>query len=502
MNKTQFEPTIAQQNGIMYQIRQKYGVAADTDSYKLTHIPQYPKDATSMISYFESRGGIRDAVLWYGIRLVIKEYMLQRLTQTQANNMVAWAREHLGGNLGDELQTSLNAVVTELDGRLPIRIRAAKEGSLIPIKNILFTIETSIPDVRWFSIVSYFEAKLSRVWSPTTVATTSYYVRQAIMPYLEKTCDYPEAVIDTRFHDFGARGVPAGEAAAFSGSGHAVSFLGSDTILAGMAIEMCYGDRMPLISIPATEHSTTVTHGRDGEEQLVEQMFDAYAKPGAYFATVIDSYDAIRFIREIAPKFKQRLIESGATWIFRPDSEDPIQMPIKVVQELKKVFGCSVNNKGYKVLNNVAVIQGDGIVPIQINEILDGLVELGYSAENMAFGMGGGLLQKNDRDTHKFSLKACSIEINGAWRDVYKDPATYDKDWNKLPGQSFKTSKKGRYELVQNTETKEYESIPYIELSSYEHNGWISALELVYENGYMFNETTFAEIRQRAGTII
>ena len=103
-----------------------------------------------------------------------------------------------------------------------------------------------------------------------------------------------------------------------------------------------------------------------------------------------------------------------------------------------QVFVHTINSKGFKVLNKVRVIQGDGIVPKQIREILTQLKALGYSASNMAFGMGGGLLQKCDRDTLKFSMKCCAIKVDGEWRDVYKNPSVYDNNWNKLQQTSFK----------------------------------------------------------------
>ena len=493
------EPTQAEQNGILYQVRQKYGVVADTDSYKLSHIPQYVKGADQMVSYFEARGGVRDKVLNFGAQMIAKEYLLQRLTQTQVDNMIVWANKHMNGNMVDDLKIALEAVVNELGGRLPIRIRNAKEGLMIPIKNVILTIETTIPDPRWFSLVSYFETKLVRVWSPMTVGTTTYYVRQAIMAALEKSSDDPAAEINFKFHDFGSRGVGGMEVAAFAGAAHLVNSMGTDTIVAIQAIEFAYGEEMAGYSIPASEHSTTTTHGRDGELDLITQMFDAYAKPGAIFATVADSYDVINFIRNYTPLFKDRLIESGATWVIRPDSGDPITTPIQCVIELEKVFGTTVNTKGYKVLNNVRVIQGDGIVPEQVTEILDKLMDLGYSASNMAFGMGGGLLQKNNRDDHRFALKCCAVRVNGEWRDVYKDPSVYDEDFNKVEAQSFKASKRGRLELLYNSITDEYKTVRLEDIGPL--GDWELALETVFEDGYMVRDTTFEEIRKNAGMI-
>jgi len=494
------EPTEAEQNGIMYQIRQKYGIVGDTDGYKLGMIPQYVPGADMMVSYFEARGGIRDRVLNFGADLIAKEYFLQRLTRKQANNMIAWSKKYLNNNVTEDLKIALDAVVNELGGRIPIRIRNAPEGLMIPVKNVLLTIETTIPGEKWFSLVTYFETKLVRVWSPMTVGTTTYYIRQAILAGLNKSSDDPAAEIDYKFVDFGSRGVGGGEVAAFAGAAVLVNSRASDTIIAIHAVEIAYGDPMAANTIPATEHSTTGTHGRDGEINLVKQMFDAYAIPGGMFATVADTYDLMYFIRVIAPLFKERLIESGATWVFRPDSGDAIKTPIQCVVELEKVFGTTMNTKGYKVLNNVRVIQGDGIVPEQITEILDGLMALGYSASNMAFGMGGGLLQKNNRDTHKFALKCSAVRVNGVWQDVYKDPAVYDEDWNKLETTSFKASKRGRLELLYNSVTDEYKTIRLEEIPN-DMGDWEPLLETVLEDGYMIRNVSFDEVRRNSGML-
>ena len=487
------------QNGILYQIRQKYGVVADSDSYKLTHAPQYPHGADKMVSYFESRGGEYDRVMNVGLELLCQEYLLQRLTKTQAANMVKWAHKHMNGNITDHLEIALNAVVDELDGRIPLRIRNAKEGLLIPNKNVIFTIETTVADERYFSIISYFETKLVRNWGSATVGTVSYHVREVIYAALQESADAPDEEIAFKFHDFGSRGVGDMGVAAFHGIGHLVSFMGTDTQVAVMAAELAYDEPMAGFSIPASEHSSTTMHGQDGELNLITQMFDAYAKPGAIFATVADSYDIINFIRNYTPLFQERLIESGAIWVIRPDSCDPIKMPIQCVIELEKVFGTTVNTKGYKVLNNVRVIQGDGIEPPQVKEILDALMALGYSASNMAFGMGGGLLQKVNRDTCKFALKCCAARINGEWVDVYKDPAVYDEDWNKLDVESFKKSKRGRLELMYNATTGEYGTKTADNADEFGPE-WNEALETIYEDGEMKRRTPFSEIRANAGT--
>lgn len=493
----------AVQNGIIYQIRQKYGIVADSDFYKASHHPQYIPGATRMISYIESRGGEYDKVCNFGLQLIIKEYFLQPLNLIQVNNMIEWAKEHMIGVVPEEFENALLTVVNEYDGKLPIRIRNAQEGLMIPVKNVLCTVESTVDDPRVFSLVSYFETKILRVWNTMTTATKSMGMRAQIKEKLELTSDIPEILLPIMLHDFGARGCTSMEQAAFGGAAHLVAFRGSDTNVGIMAAEIGYHDKISAMSIAASEHSSTTSNGRNGEINLVKAMFKNYAKPGAIFATVIDSYDALRFIREIAPQFKQALADSGAMkWVFRPDSGNPVTMPVKCVEELDKVFGHTVNGKGFKVLNGVGVIQGDGIAKEEVNQIMDLLISKGWCVSNVAFGMGGGLLQKHDRDTLKFSMKCCAIKVNGEWLEVYKNPAVYDEDFNLIETEfSFKKSKRGQVELMHNIRTGEYATKSNDSVIDFSNPVWQPALETVYENGVLVRDMTFEQVRRNAGTL-
>lgn len=488
-------------NGIIAQIREAYGLTGDADSYKMTQSSQYPDGAVGMMSYIESRGGKYDKLVMIGTQLLIKEYFLQPITHDQVDNLVKYTQEHFFGNNDPKLEIAFRKVVTHYNGKPPIRIRSAKEGMVIPTKNVLLTIETTVEDEDVFPIVSYFETKLMRIWSPITVATESYHIREIIYDGLCYTADSPDEEIKWKLHDFGSRGISSMEGAAFAGLGHLVSFLGSDTSVAVMAANIAYNESMAGFSIPATEHSTTTSHGRYGEVDLVKKMFATYAKPGAIFATVIDSYNWVSFIRDIASQFKDRLIESGATWVFRPDSGDPVETPLQVIRELDKIFGHTVNSKGYKVLNNVRVIQGDGIDTNDVRTIVERLVngKEKWSVSNIAFGMGGGLLQRNNRDTLKFAMKCCAILRNGEWQDVYKSPAVFDPvTWEEVKTESFKKSKAGRITLMYNTQTGAYKTC--LESEAVCEYGWTNALDTVYENGDLLIETSFSEVRSNAGT--
>lgn len=492
---------------IISAIREMYGVGGDADTYKMSQPPQYPANTTRMVSYIESRGGKHDRVLFFGLQLLIKEYFLQKITHEQVDNLVRFTKLHFMENIAPEHEAAFRRVVDHYNGRLPIRIRAVREGTVLPVKNVLVVVESTVDDSVVAPLVSYFETKLMRVWSPTTVATESYHIRQAIYEALKITSDNPDAEILWKLHDFGSRGTTSMESSAFSAAGHLVAFRGSDTSVAVMAANLAYSCEMAGFSIPASEHSTTTAHGRYGEAELVKRMFDSYAKPGALFATVIDSYNWKEFITKVAPQFRKRLHDSGATWVFRPDSGDPVLTPIQVIRELGKVFGYTVNSKGYRVLNNVRVIQGDGIDSEDVSAILDRLVNdpEKWSVSNIAFGMGGGLLQRNNRDTQKFAMKLCAINRDGEWFDVFKSPAVFNTEtWEVEPSSvvSFKQSKAGRQELMYNTQTGAYKTVRYEDfIQEVGKYGWESALHTVYENGELMLEWTMDQVREQAGTM-
>jgi nicotinamide phosphoribosyltransferase len=179
----------------------------------------------------------------------------------------------------------------------------------------------------------------------------------------------------------------------------------------------------------------------------------------------------------------------------RPDSGDPVQVVHQCLVLLDEAFGHTMTRKGYKLLNHVRVIQGDGINPTSIHAILDRATSAGYAADNLTFGMGGGLLQQLHRDTQKFALKCSAARIDGRWIDVYKDPVT-DKG---------KQSKRGRMTLLEHREHGTFLTVPVPpEAASLadvvKPPGYQDAMVTVWENGKLVRDWTFAEIRSRADT--
>lgn len=302
------------------------------------------------------------------------------------------------------------------------------------------------------------------------------------MRHLRQTCDDPEGQIDYRLHDFGARGVSSLQSAELGGVAHLVSFRGTDTVPALMAAREFYDEPMAGHSIPAAEHSTITSWGREHEVDAYRNMLRQFARPGSVVAVVSDSYDLWNAIDSMwGAELRQHVIDSGATVVIRPDSGDVRTVPVEVVRRLAEKFGTTTNNKGYRVLSHVRVIQGDGVDDEHVvASILNNLTEAGFSTECLAFGMGGGLLQKLDRDTHKFAMKASAVCVGGVWRDVSKDPVTD-------PG---KRSKTGRLALVRDGGL--YQTLPA------HGNMWRDEMREVYRDGVLKNQTSLGAIRARS----
>jgi nicotinamide phosphoribosyltransferase len=452
-----------------------HNLILNTDSYKASHWQQYRPGTTGMFSYIESRGGKYDATVFFGLQMILKEYLSQPVTHAMIDEAKAFFAAH-----GEPFnETGWRKVVEAYGGYPPVTIRAVPEGSRIPNHNVLATIESTDPDCFW--LVSYLETLLLRLWYPTTVATLSWHARQTIQRFLDDTSDDAAGQIAFKLHDFGARGVSSAESAALGGAAHLVNFKGSDTVFGVLAANRYYHEPMAAWSIPAAEHSTITSWGRAGEIDAYRNMLSLFAKPGALVAVVSDSYNLFAAINAWGTTLKQAVIDSGATVVIRPDSGDPVQVVCQAAHMLDSFFGSTRNGKGYKVLNHVRIIQGDGINPDSLAGILAALQGYGFAADNVAFGMGGGLLQQVNRDTQKFAMKCSAVRIDGQWIDAYKDPATD-------PG---KASKRGRLSLFCESGTFKTERLPRDAVQD-------EVLVDVWRDGELLRDWTLAQVRARA----
>ena len=460
----------------------------NTDSYKASHWLQYPPGADATFFYVESRGGLYDRTVFFGLQAILKEYLGTPITHAQIDE----ARDVFAAHGEPFNEAGWRDLVERCGGLLPVRIRAVPEGTVVPTHEALVTIESTDPRAYW--VPSYLETMLLRLWYPVTVATISWHAKQTIRQFLERTSDDPVGQLPFKLHDFGARGVSSAESAALGGCAHLVNFMGTDTVSGLLAAKAYYHEPMAGFSIPAAEHSTITSWGREREVEAYRNMLRQFGKSGAIVAVVSDSYDIYHAIREHWGRaLKDEVIRSGATVVVRPDSGDPVAVVHQCLELLDEAFGHSVNGKGYKVLNHVRVIQGDGINPNSIRAILERITSAGYATDNIAFGMGGALLQQLNRDTQKFALKCSAARVDGRWIDVYKDPVT-DKG---------KQSKRGRMTLLRHREYGGFRTVPVspdaASLSDVvKPAGYDDAMTVVWENGRLIRDWTFAQIRERA----
>lgn len=458
-----------------------------TDSYKVTHWKQYPKGTTNVYSYFESRLGSKFSyTTFFGLQYFLKKYLTQPITRENIEEADEFFAAHLGTNTLFN-RAGWEHILREHGGRLPVSIRAVPEGMAVPISNVLMTIENTDPKCYW--LTNYLETLLVQTWYPTTVATNSREARRTIDEFAVLTGGNP-ALVPFKLHDFGFRGVSSVESAGIGGLAHLINFLGTDTMAALVCGRDYYHEPMAGFSIPAAEHSTiTAWGGPDQEVQAFRNMITQFGEgaPGLY-ATVSDSFDIYRACSELWGKeLREAVLAASNTLVVRPDSGYPPQVVVAVLRRLGEAFGTYENKAGFKNLNDkVRVIQGDGVDLETIHDVLENMKNDGWSTDNIAFGMGGALLQKLNRDTQRFAFKCSSIIRDGKEQEVYKDPAT----------DHTKVSKAGRLSLIYKP-TAHGTVVPHT-VRTNTINPQADLLAEVFRNGELLMDCSLAEVRERA----
>jgi len=455
-----------------------------SDSYKCSHHVQYPKGTTEIYSYFESRGGEFREIVFFGLQYFIKSYLLKPITKEDIEEATEYYSLHFG-NESLFNKKGWEYILEKHNGYLPISIKAIPEGTVVPNKNVMMTVVNTDPECFW--LTNYLETLLSQVWYPCTIASLSREQKKRIAEGLELTADSLDG-LPFKLHDFGCRGVSSMETAGIGGAAHLVNFLGTDTVPALVLLKKYYSSNMAGFSIPASEHSTITSYGKDHELDAMKNMLDQY--PTGLVACVSDSFDIYKACEQYWGKdLKEQVLSRNGTLVVRPDSQDPKKIVPEVLNTLGKAFGFTLNSKGYKMLPpQVRVIQGDGIDKDSLPSIIDAIIESGWSIDNVAFGSGGGLLQKVNRDTCKFAFKCSSATVDGKDRDVYKQPI----------GAEWKGSKKGKMKLVKDSGWTDYgvedKRLATVEMSDPREDLLIE----VYRDGKLLVDQTLDSIRERA----
>lgn len=458
-----------------------------TDSYKLTHWKQYPPGTEYVHSYLEARGGMYNRQVMFGMQYLLNT-ALAPFDEDDIDEAEAFCVDHFG-QTGLFNRAGFDRIIGAHTGHWPVRIRAVPEGLSVPLHNVLVTMENTDPMLPW--VTNFLETKVVQLWYPITVATVSQHCRRTILHYLRKTGT--PADVDFKLQDFGFRGVSSEESALIGGMAHLVNFKGSDTIPAIVGAKRHYYADMAGFSIPGSEHSTiTSWFGPASETAAYRNILRQY--PEGLVACVSDSLDIYVACDALwGTVLREDVLSRNGVLIIRPDSGDPPEVVLKCLRILYERFGGTLNIQGYRVLDShVRLIQGDGVDPVMIDRILDQMAQDGWSADNIAFGMGGALLQKLNRDTCQMAMKCSAVTVNGRDYPVSKSPVDAP----------LKHSKAGRLTLMQHpdghfeTVTQEQSRV-YPQFKDYD-----DVMRIVYEHNrdhhYVIKPETLDTIRERA----
>ncbi|QXP61080.1 nicotinate phosphoribosyltransferase [Olleya sp. HaHaR_3_96] len=474
-----------------------------TDGYKVDHRRQYPDKTTLVYSNWTPRmtriKGV-DQVVLFGLQYFIKKYMIADFNTNffkQPKAEVCKKYQRRINNYLGENSVGIKHIEDLHDlGYLPMVIKALPEGVSVPIKVPMLTMYNTKAEFFW--LTNYFETILSTtLWLPCNSATIAKQYRKILDKYANETSSVLEFV-DWQGHDFSMRGMGGLEAATVSSAGHLLSFTGTDTIPTIDFLEDYYNANSDteLVggSVAATEHSVMCMGTNTGEQETFKRLItEVY--PNGIVSIVSDTWDLWKVLTEYLPNLKEDVLARNGKVVIRPDSGDPADIICGnpngtteaakkgVVQLLWDIFGGTTNDKGYKELDShIGAIYGDSITIDRATEICERLKQNGFASTNVVLGIGSFTYQYNTRDTFGFAMKATYGEVDGASREIYKNPITDDGTKKSAKGLIKIVKENGNYALVDQVSWEE------------EQKG---ELKEVFRDGELVVDHSLAEIRKR-----
>ncbi|PTA95177.1 nicotinate phosphoribosyltransferase [Kluyvera sp. Nf5] len=481
------------------------------DGYKVSHRAQYPQGTTQVYSNFTPRSdrffsspvadgklvffGLQGFLQWFMVDL-FNDAFFARPQEDVVNEYKAVMDSYLGKDAVpvDHIRALHNL------GYLPLHIKSLDEGSKVPMKVPVLTITNTRDEFFW--LVNYLETVLSaELWKASTNATIAHHYRKVCEQWAVKTCS-DMSHLDFQCHDFSFRGMAGLQDTMQAGVGHLLSFKGTDSIPSLLYARDHYTageDYFIGASIPATEHSVMCMGEKEQEIETFRRLIvDLY--PQGFVSIVSDTWDYWRVMTEYTRELKQIILNREGRVVFRPDSGDPVEILCGTadddtrntrtpeekgsVEVLWEIFGGTVNEKGYKVLDpHVGLIYGDSITLARADEILRRLEAKGFASSNVVFGVGSFTYQYNTRDTFGFAMKATWGAVNGEGRMIFKEPKT---------DSGLKRSARGLLRVERDAQG---------ELQLHDEQTWeqekTGELKTRFLDGKLYNVDHFEQIRQR-----
>lgn len=475
-----------------------------TDGYKVDHRSQYPTGTELVYSNWTPRGtrmpGVEKVAL-FGLQYFIKKYLIEDFNENffakPKEEVVASYRRRITSYLGPDAITYEHVEQLHDLGYLPIEIKALPEGTTVPLRTAMFTVQNTIPEFFW--VTNFLETIISCiVWLPCTSATISLEYRKMLNRFAQETGGDLEFV-PFQAHDFSFRGMAGMEAALMSGAAHLLNFAGTDTIPAIDFLEKYYGadvdKELVGVSVPATEHSV-MCMGTQVDEIGTFQRLITEVYPKGIVSIVSDTWDFWKVLTNYLPTLKTEILNRDGKVVIRPDSGDPVKIvcgdpdaPVGTpehkgaVEVLYDIFGGTITETGHKLLNeHIGLIYGDSITLERCKAICEQLKAKGFASTNVVFGVGSFTYQYVTRDTFGFAMKATYGKVNGEAREIYKDPKTDDGTKRSARG-LLAIHKNGLGELEMKDRLEPQEEL-------------LGELKPVFRNGQLVIELTLEEIRK------
>lgn len=473
------------------------------DFYKVSHRVQYPKNTEIVYSTWTPRTSrLLDVkeVVHFGAQAFIKEYLIEFFNENFFNrpkiDVLAEYSRVIKFALGDQNPDVTHIADLHDLGYLPLKIKSLPEGSVVPLRVPTLTVQNTDP--RFFWLTNYIESLLStEMWQASTSATIAREYRRLLnRAALETGGDL--GFVQFQGHDFSFRGMSTVSSAVKSGMGHLLSFAGTDTIPAILGLEKYYNANIEKelvgTSIPATEHSVMCANGHDELAAYTRLITEIY--PKGFLSVVSDTWNLWDVLYKVILPLKDTILARDGKVVIRPDSGDPVKIVTGdsegateaerkgVVEILWDIFGGTVNEKGYKVLDpHIGCIYGDAITRTRANDICSRLKVKGFASTNMVYGIGSYTYQYNTRDTFGYAMKSTLCVIDGQEIQIFKDPVT---------DSGVKRSAKGAVRVTEKEGVLEYED----QLTLAESNENTLLLD-VFLDGKLLIDEKFSDIRAR-----
>jgi len=482
-----------------------------TDGYKLCHKDQYPAHTEWVYETWTPRmsriAGISH-VAFFGLQGALAEisnsfdeYFFAQPEEAVVAQYEEAIREVFAMTNSNFASTHQSQHIRDLHrlGYLPIKVKALKEGSLVPIGVPMFTIENTHPDFFW--LPGYLETQLSAyIWSPMTAATIADQYKRLLTGFAEKTGDVNK--VFTQAGDFSMRGMGSPETAYRTAGGHLLSFGVSATLSVREYLKTYYGATSDVMMYtPSTEHSVMCSYGEQEVEAFRHLITEVY--PSGNISIVSDTYDLWHVVDHVLPQLKDLIMGREGKVVIRPDSGDPVKIICGdlaadhetvqkgIVERLFELFGGTVNAKGFKELDpHIGVVYGDSITVERATKICEGLMTKGFASTNTILGIGSYTYQYVTRDTFGFALKGTAEIVDGQFKAIQKRPATDTGN--------FKKSQKGMVAVV--FENNDFRLIDDLNPTTIEQLNDSNLLKECFVDGAFVSTASFKEIRNRLQT--